>query len=73
MLGCRRVNTSEPEKPMGGYAGRSNANSPEWPEIFTIASVSRVRHEATGQPYRVSRQQAAWKQVKQVLCGLFQA
>mmetsp|Transcript_39517 Transcript_39517/g.77909 ORF Transcript_39517/g.77909 Transcript_39517/m.77909 type:complete len:379 (-) Transcript_39517:109-1245(-) len=62
MFDPRRLNTSEPEKPPGGYAGRNNANSPEWPEIFTVPFVPRVRHETTGQPYRVSRQQAAWKQ-----------
>ena len=31
------------------------------PEIFTIPGVNRMRHEATGQPYRCSRQQVAWK------------
>jgi hypothetical protein len=46
------------------YAGRASANSPEWPEIFTIKGVPRVKHPATGQPYRVSKQSTEWKQVK---------
>lgn len=60
------MNIGRPEEDrvtQSDYAGRATANSPEWPEVFTIKGVAKVKHPASGQPYRVSRQSVDWKQV----------
>ena len=48
--------------PSSPYAGRSNANSSEWPEYFTIPGIERVRPSVTGEPFTVGLQVTGWRQ-----------